>query len=79
LAKTFKCKECGTLLPSKERLRKHERFHKEPAWKEAGYVDPNNATYPTFANVTNSRLAFAISKILGKDEESQKRRKRAKT
>ena len=72
----FKCKECGTEAASKEHLRKHQKFHKEAAWKEAGYVDPNNATYPTFPNPTNSRLAFFISNLLGKGEDARKRKKR---
>ncbi|AIF85251.1 hypothetical protein NTE_03222 [Candidatus Nitrososphaera evergladensis SR1] len=76
--KTFKCKECGTELPSKEHLRKHQRFHKERAWKEAGYADPNNVDYPTFLNPTNSRAAFFISHLLGTDEESKKKRKKSR-
>jgi hypothetical protein len=74
--KAFRCKECGTQLASKERLKKHQKFHKQSAWKEAGYVDPNNATYPTIANPTNSRLAFFISNLLGKDEDSKKKKRK---
>jgi hypothetical protein len=70
-----KCKECGTELPTKKHLKNHQRFHREPAWKEAGYVDPNNANYPTFSNPTNSRLAFFISNVLGTNEDSKKKKK----
>jgi len=75
LDKPFRCKECGTELPSKERLRKHERFHKEAVWKDAGYVDPNNAQYTTFANPSNNKVAFAVSKLLGKDDDRMKRKR----
>jgi ssDNA-binding Zn-finger/Zn-ribbon topoisomerase 1 len=74
--KTFRCKECGTQLASKEHLKKHQKFHKQSAWKEAGYVDPNNATYPTIANPTNSRLAFFISNLLARMKKARKRKER---
>jgi hypothetical protein len=74
----FKCKECGTVLPDKEHLRKHQHFHKEAAWKEQGYVDPNNRIFPSMTNYTNSRLAFFVSNILGTNEVENKRKKTKK-
>jgi hypothetical protein len=75
LGKTFKCKECGTELANEEHLKKHQKFHKNAAWKEAGYVDPSNALFPSMTNYTNSRLAFFVSHLLENDEDSKKRKK----
>jgi len=49
MAEVYKCKICGTELASKERLEKHKQIHKDQKFGDGGYIDPNNAGYPTFA------------------------------
>lgn len=53
MADVYKCKICGAELSSEERLEKHKQIHKDQKWRDAGYVDPNNARYPTFAQPSN--------------------------
>ena len=70
------CKQCGTELANEEHLRKPQRIHKDPAWREQGYVDPSNTIFPSMTHFTNDRLAYFVSTALGKNKDEPKKKKR---
>jgi len=66
LGKIFKCKHCGTELADKEHLARHLKIHKDAAWRDIGYLDPENARYPTFDNPSRGGAAKLVAWLLGK-------------